>query len=161
MIKQHIKKVAISIYMVLTIVSFIYTLGFFTNFLQIRSADAELYKAMQAFNQLIFRGSIALILGMVVMYATEVHKTESNGLFTKAVSVINGLGGLGFSYYLLTMIPEFKERYLAINLEDIQIYFEKYTLNTLTFELGTLFAYVFAVASILLILGVFVKNTED
>lgn len=161
MIKHYVKKISIFLYMILTLVSFIYALGFFTNFLQIRSADGELYKAMQAFNQLIFKGAIGLILGMAIMHAAEVHKAQSNGLFTKAISLVNGLGGLVFSYFLIQHLPGFKMRYLAINLEDIQIYFEKYTLNTLTFELGTVLAYVFAATSVLIIWGVFVKNIEE
>lgn len=161
MMKLQIKKIAIVAYMALTIVSFIYTLGFFTNFIQIRSADATLYKAMQDFNQVIFKGALALIIGTVILYVSEVHKMESNGIYTKLISVLNGLCGLAFSFYMIRLIPNFKTEYLAISVEDIQIYFEKYTLNTFAFEVGMFLAYVFAGVSILLILSIFVKNTED
>lgn len=135
--------------------------GFFTNFIQIRSADATLYKAMQDFNQVIFKGAIGLIIGTLILYVSEVHKMESNGLYTKIISVINGLCGLAFSFYMIRLIPEFKTDYLAIIVEDIQIYFEKYTLNTFTFEVGMLLAYVFAGVSIMMILSIFIKNNED
>ncbi len=156
----NIKKTVTIAHMLMTIVMFIFTLGYFTNFLQIRSADRELYDAMQAFNQLIFKASLALIVGAGTMFAFDTQHSDHLCWVSKGINSLNAIGAMVFSAYVLSELPAFKAQYSLIDVEDILMYFPNYKMSTFTFEVGTTLAVAFIVSSLLLIGVSFFKSKK-
>lgn len=154
--KSKIMRAVTLIYAALAIGAFVYSLGFFTNFVQIRSADRNLYDLLQLYNRKIFNYSLAVMLGSFVLFIVGYNHGNRN-LSAKIIGTANGLGAIWISYFVLQYLNVFKTKYLTIDVEAIQLYYPDYQLSTFVFDFGFLFFVVFAVFAVLLIINSWLK----
>ncbi|GAU75745.1 hypothetical protein [Fusibacter sp. 3D3] len=158
--KNKILKWMILIYFIMTIISFVYALGFFTNFVQISGADRKLYDLLQLFNHKIFAYSLYVMLASGVMFMFG-YQNGSNHIISKGFACLSGLGSIWSCFFGLKYLPFFKNAYLKLNIEDVHMYFPEYQLSTMTFSYGYVIYSVLVIFSVLLIASTFLrKGTE-
>lgn len=151
---MKLNKIARWIYIALAIVAFGYSLGFFTNFVQISGADRKLYDLLQLFNHKIFGYSLFVMLSAGLVHVSH---NLGNGIY-RTVSVISGAVSLYLSYFIIKYLPFLKSSYLNVNLEDVQMYYPNYTMSTMTFDIGNVLFIAFAVITVLFVVSAFIKQ---
>jgi len=154
---ETIKFIVLS-FIALVILAFVYSLGFFTNFLQIRGSYRELYDGLQGFNRNIFNYSFFMVLGAGLLYVFDSHRTNQYSIVNKLIGVLNGIAGLGLSWFVMSKIPHFKSEYLKINLEDILMYYPDYKISVFAFDIGNILFTMMIISSIILIIASLVNK---
>ena len=113
-----------------------YSLGFFTNLVQIRGVDKELYDRFQAYVRLLFDFSLAAIVVLAVLRMSGFRLWNSFGRFQFALAALLALCMIVLSLYSLWRMPSFREAYLQVNVEDVRIYYPDYEATTTVFSFG-------------------------
>lgn len=124
-------------YTAMVFVLAIYSLGFFTNLVQIRGVDKELYDRYQAYVRLLFNFSLASIAVLAVLRMSGFRLWSRYGRFQFALAALLALGMISVSFYSLWQLSSFQEAYLLINIEDVRIYYPDYESTTTVFSIGS------------------------
>jgi hypothetical protein len=151
-LSDGIIRLVIFLYVTLAVLSFVYSLGFFTNFLQIRGADRALYDTLQDFNRTLFNYSFYVMMASFGLIVFDSQHGGHFGILNPIIEMINS--GLGFllSVMLFSVLPNLKASYSGLNIDDIHLYFPKYELSTYMFDIGFgLAVALFIAASLLMI----------
>lgn len=146
-------------FIILSIVAFVFSLGFMTNgyqlFLKGTSEMVTYYKELQVLNKEIFNISLKLVIFSVLLVAFDINKREP-GIFGTAFIALQTVYTYMSFKSLMTKLPIFKTKYLEFDYSKIK----DFTPSTFVFDFGSLLYKVFIVVSILLLISVVVNYTK-
>ena len=116
----------------------LYSLGFFTNLVQIRAAYREIYDIYQSYVRLVFNFSFGGIALIAVRRLILSQLKKKNTIFQFVLGAIIALGVIGISVYGLLRMGEFQILYQGVNVEDVHVLYPKYEYNDSVFFIGYL-----------------------
>lgn len=157
---EKIIKILVLSFIIMSLLGVLYSLGFFTDFLPIRSAYKEMYDEFQVFNRAVFNYSLIALIPVILMTVFDNHKTNQYGITNKLIAFIAGGFALYQSYFVLTQIGGLKEQYVEIDPTFVQMLYPNYEMSTMAFDSGYIVYSLLAFTSILVILVALVNKKQ-
>ncbi len=145
-------KMTVILFVVMTSIVFIYSLGFFTNFLPIRSAYKDLYMKLQNFNRGVFNLALGGFISVVLLLFLDNHKTNQYKGINQLVGIGAGVYALYQAYFVLSRLEGLKSEYMIIEPEKVRLLYPDYMVSDTIFSFGHIIFSVFAIAAVLIIL---------
>lgn len=140
-------------------VLFLYSLGFFTNLMQIRGSHREIYDIYQSYVRMVFNFSGAGIALIVVRKIILSQVNKRNTVFQFVLGVIIALIVIGISIYGLLRMGEFQTLYQDVKVDDVQLLYPKYEYNDSVFFIGYLINSLALIISIVFLIITGVKTS--
>ena len=130
--KLNYKKMHLNSFLILTVCSFIYSLGFSTNFRVLRASHRPLYDLAQSTNRVMFNLSIiGIILAVIMMMSGYKNKKRVDKKQKLIISII-GIYSIINAKLSISAIGSFKKVYIENNFDKL----DEYTASSNLFGLG-------------------------
>ncbi len=118
------------------ILVFLFSLGFFTNLVQIRGADRSLYDLYQGYVRMVFNLSLGALILVLFLRMSRFSLSEKFSVSQFLTSCILALGMIVLSVYSLSRLPGFLVLYSTVDLEDVRMFYSSYEYNDSVFYYG-------------------------
>lgn len=143
--KNNIQNISVKLYLGASIVLFVYSLGFFTNFNFTSVASEEFYRLAQDTNRFIFNVSFFNIVLAGILIGLDNHHKEEFTLVNfigAAVSILLILTTMILSFF---NIMEVQSEFLLLDYEVIRVFDVNFEPSTFVFSLGYVICFLFLV----------------
>lgn len=159
--KKRLTKIVTMSFFLMSILAFLYSLGFFTDFLPIRSAYRDLYDNLQWYNRSMFNLAVVAVIPIVLMLTFDSHKTTAYSIVNKIINL--GAAGLAFyqSYFVLSLLPYFKTEYMKIDVEQVRVLYPDYVLGKNVFAFGYLVYGLLVLSAVGILVVAFLNNKKS
>ncbi|GKX29417.1 hypothetical protein SH1V18_18970 [Vallitalea longa] len=144
-----IQRILAYIFIALTLLSFILSLGFMTNYYTLFYEGTfemfNFFKDVQVLNKAIFNTSLIYVILAILLIPFDINKKKP-GIFGVSFVIITTVYTLLSSYKILSDIPYYKNIYASFDFGEIK----NYTPSIVAFDLSTVLFIVIIIAAILL-----------
>lgn len=125
-----------NILFVFSIISLIYTLGFFSNFTSFLGIDDVFYQYVQEVNSILFNFAIATVFIGAIVVTTKMLRHEHYSIFNFVLLILYTSLNAGSALTLFKQIPLIRTHYLKADFDFIMKINKTYEINERVFQYG-------------------------
>lgn len=144
-----ITRFSVSFFLSVSILLFVYSLGFFTNLNFTSQASQEFYDTAQAFNKTVFNFSVASIILAGIMIAADNHIKQLYNRTNQVINIAAIVLSLGVAIYTLLNVLHIKGLFKQLDYNSIIVFDQNFTPSLFVFHVGVVISILLFLAALL------------